>query len=75
MTPPAVPRLDWDALLALGLGPLGFNAEDFWSLSPREFRAALRLHLSAAPTAAFTRTDLNALAHAFPDTPNPEPPP
>lgn len=59
---------DWDMLMRFGLGALGLRPGDFWSMTPREFDAAIkgRLGLFHDET-PMTGARLNALAERFPD--------
>lgn len=54
--------------MALGLGVLRLPPESFWSMSPREFSAALRgaLGLTETPD-PMGRADLEALLARHPD--------
>ena len=51
--------------MAAGLGLLRLSPDAFWSMTPREFAAAVGslVPLSARPT----RRDLGTLMHQFPD--------
>ena len=60
--------MDWPRLTALGLGVLRLSPESFWSLSPREFAAALRgaFGLTETPD-PMSRADLESLLSRHPD--------
>ena len=65
-----VGSVDWDALMRLGLGALRMSPDEFWSMTPREFRCALEGAGLASPAgAAPGRDDLEALMRRFPDQP------
>ncbi|MBA4132090.1 MAG: phage tail assembly chaperone [Hyphomicrobium sp.] len=54
--------------MAAGLGVLGLAPTVFWTMTPREFDAALRGRLGGArEPAAPSRADLAALMRQFPD--------
>ncbi len=55
--------MNWPALMSLGLGHLRLTPDTFWSMTPREFQAAL------APRTAnpMTRAALDTLAAQHPD--------
>ena len=57
--------LDWAGLLRAGLGQLRLTPEQFWRLSPAELRIMLGAEAAAAP---MTRSRLDELAAAYPDT-------
>ena len=58
----------WDRLMALGLGVLRLSPLEFWSMTPRELRAALDAALGPAPGMdAPDRAALDALLARFPD--------
>lgn len=59
----------WNQLMALGLGALRLSPAEFWSMTPRELRAALG-PLPGADAPA--RSDLDALMARFPDDSDPE---
>jgi uncharacterized phage protein (TIGR02216 family) len=54
--------------MSLGLGALKLTPVVFWSMTPREFDAALEGHFGRRRgSGALLRTDLDALMAAFPD--------
>jgi len=54
--------------MELGLGVLGMMPAAFWSLTPRELRAALAGKFGGKGEAtALTRSDLDNLMQRFPD--------
>ncbi|MDX2308464.1 MAG: phage tail assembly chaperone [Hyphomicrobium sp.] len=54
--------------MALGLGALALDPRTFWSMTPREFEAAVRGRFGAiAPVAAPHRRHLDDLMKKFPD--------
>ena len=54
--------------MAVGLGALRLSPSEFWSMTPRELRAALDAAHGPAPGAdAPARADLDALLDRFPD--------
>ena len=56
--------MNWQSLMALGFGALRLTPETFWSMSPREFTAALAPFTAQTP---MTPNTLRALAARFPD--------
>ena len=58
--------MDWPRLMAMGLGALRLSPDAFWSMTPREFKAALRGAFGESP-APMTRAALGALSARFPD--------
>lgn len=67
MNAAAEPRrpFPWKAVMAAGLGPMRLSPKDFWSMTPREFAAALdRSAFSGSP---FRRAELHALMRDYPD--------
>lgn len=61
---------DWPALLRAGVRGLGLRPDQFWRLTPAEFRLMLGIDASDAPMG---RSALDALSAAYPDerrTPN-----
>ncbi len=55
--------------MATGLGLLRLSPRDFWSMTPREFAAALRgINGIISTTAPPTRADLARLSALYPDT-------
>ncbi len=56
--------MDWPGLLRAGLYGLGLAPEAFWRLTPAE----LRIMLGAEVAAPLTRSRLEQLLAAFPDT-------
>jgi uncharacterized phage protein (TIGR02216 family) len=59
-------RLDWPALLRLGLRDLRLHPRDFWALTPAELMLMAGLDTAHAP---LTRARLAELAARFPDRP------
>jgi uncharacterized phage protein (TIGR02216 family) len=57
--------MNWPALMSLGLGHLRLSPDAFWSMTPREFQAALTPY-TADP---MTRAALDRLAAQHPDPP------
>ena len=56
--------MKWDRLMAVGLGALRLSPAEFWSMTPRELRAAIGpLPGADAPG----RDALDALMMRFPD--------
>ena len=54
--------------MAAGLGVLGLSPATFWSMTPKEFDAALRGRLDQlGPHQPFERGILNSLMARFPD--------
>lgn len=54
--------------MATGLGLLGIPAREFWTMTPREFEAAVRGRFGiAGADVALSRSELGALMHRFPD--------
>jgi uncharacterized phage protein (TIGR02216 family) len=54
--------------MATGLGVLRLSPAVFWSMTPKEFTAALHGLLGHdTPTPTFTRSDLASLMSKFPD--------
>jgi uncharacterized phage protein (TIGR02216 family) len=61
-------RADWAALMRLGLGRLRLAPKTFWSMTPREFAAAVEgAGLTRGPAGALPRERLDALMRAHPD--------
>ena len=58
-------RIDWPGLMRAGMLGLGLSPETFWRLTPLELRIMLGADRT---TPALTRTRLQELAAAFPDT-------
>lgn len=56
-------RLDWPALLRVGLCGLGLRPAEFWRLTPVE----LRIMLGAGAVPPLTRARLEELVRAYPD--------
>jgi uncharacterized phage protein (TIGR02216 family) len=58
--------MNWPALMAIGLGQMRLSPAVFWSMTPREFTAAL------GPQAAdpMTRETLDTLTAQHPDMPH-----
>jgi uncharacterized phage protein (TIGR02216 family) len=57
-------RIDWPGLMRVGLGRLGLTPDQFWRLSPVEFRMMLGAEAAVPP---LTRARLEELAAAYPD--------
>ncbi|WP_299962048.1 rcc01693 family protein [uncultured Roseobacter sp.] len=57
-------RLDWPALMRLGLRGLALEPEVFWSLTPAELQVMLADPQAGAPLLS---TGLDALMAAYPD--------
>lgn len=55
-----------DAMI-FGFGVLRLSPECFWSMTPREFRAAARPYLPDATDRRMTQADLSQLMTSFPD--------
>jgi uncharacterized phage protein (TIGR02216 family) len=53
--------------MAAGFGLLGLSPTALWSMTPREFAAALRGRLGPQPVGPPTRDEVAALMHRFPD--------
>jgi len=61
-------RVDWRALMAVGLGALRLAPDVFWAMTPVELAAALEgAGLVRRPSAPSRRTVLDLMAR-FPDT-------
>lgn len=56
----------WAQAMAIGLGVLRLPPGQFWTMTPREFAAALR-GLSGDPASPFDRTAFDELLARFPD--------
>ena len=56
--------IDWPGLMRAGLHGLGLRPDQFWRLTPVEWRIMLGADAGVAP---FTRARLDELAAAFPD--------
>ncbi|MEZ5810883.1 MAG: phage tail assembly chaperone [Rhizobiaceae bacterium] len=56
----------WDEVMAAGLGLLRLAPRDFWSMTTREFAAAMRA-CGLAGGAPMARGELEHLMNAFPD--------
>lgn len=59
-------RLDWAALMRLGLGRLGLAPATFWAMTPTELRRAAEGRFGVAP-GALGRAGLRALMARCPD--------
>jgi uncharacterized phage protein (TIGR02216 family) len=59
-------RLDWPALMRLGLRDLRLCPRDFWALTPAELMLMAGLETAHAP---LTRARLMDLAARYPDLP------
>ncbi|WP_204114644.1 rcc01693 family protein [Shimia biformata] len=59
-----MPRFDWGALMAAGIGGLGLRPAEFWALTPAELR--LMLGRSAGPP-PMSRHRLDDLLKQHPD--------
>ena len=62
-------RIDWDALMRLGLGQLRLPPEVFWAMTPKEFSCAVEGAGLVASGAAggLRRGELETLMGRFPD--------
>ncbi len=61
-------EIDWELLMRFGLGVLGLAPDEFWSMTPREFDAAVKGRLGFLhERASMTRTGLAELSARFPD--------
>jgi uncharacterized phage protein (TIGR02216 family) len=58
-------RVDWTALIGVGMGRLGLTPDAFWAMSPVELRSALGGLGSRSKTLG--RDDLAKLMAAHPD--------
>nr|WP_281502113.1 rcc01693 family protein [Loktanella sp. F6476L] len=58
-------KFDWPALLRAGVRGLGLRPDQFWRLTPAEFRLMLGIDAGSAPMG---RAALDALSQAYPDT-------
>lgn len=58
-------RLDWPALMTLGLGRLGLRPREFWALTPMELAVIAGVETGRLP---MDRAGLAALAARFPDS-------
>jgi uncharacterized phage protein (TIGR02216 family) len=57
-------RLDWPALIKLGVQALGLRPNEFWDLTPAEFRLMLGDRAQGGP---LTRSGLDDLMKSYPD--------
>jgi uncharacterized phage protein (TIGR02216 family) len=57
-------KFDWPALLKAGVRGLGLRPDQFWQLTPAEFRMMLGIDAGSAPMG---RSALDALSQAYPD--------
>lgn len=57
-------RFDWGGLLRIGVTVLGLRPQEFWSLTPAEFRLMLGHDLGRPP---LSRNDITALETLFSD--------
>jgi uncharacterized phage protein (TIGR02216 family) len=57
-------KFDWTALLKAGVRGLGLQPDQFWRLTPAEFRLMLGIDAGSAPMG---RSDLDALSQGYPD--------
>ncbi|MFT5967619.1 MAG: putative phage protein (TIGR02216 family) [Yoonia sp.] len=57
-------KFDWAALLKAGVRGLGLQPDQFWRLTPAEFRLMLGIDAGSAP---MSRSALDALSQAYPD--------
>jgi uncharacterized phage protein (TIGR02216 family) len=55
---------DWSALLKAGVRGLGLRPDQFWCLTPAEFRLMLGIDAGSAPMG---RSALDVLSQAYPD--------
>jgi uncharacterized phage protein (TIGR02216 family) len=53
--------------MALGLGMLRLSPTAFWTMTPRELRAALSSIIDPGPISRPSREDLARLMEAYPD--------
>lgn len=60
-------RLDWPALMRVGLRGLGLTPDVFWALTPAEFQLMLGDPSKSGPLLS---TGLEALMSAYPDKDN-----
>lgn len=59
---------DWDLLMRFGLGALGLGPREFWSMTPREFDAAMKGRLGLfEDRKPMDRGVLASLISRFPD--------
>ena len=56
----------WDEAMAFGFGRLRLSPQSFWSMTPRELAAAMRLHAANSFT-PLERSSLETLMGLFPD--------
>lgn len=66
MSPRPAAPFPWQAIMAFGLGRLGWEPDAFWAATLREIAAALRAH--GGGTNALGPDELQALMQRFPDT-------
>ncbi|MBB5722062.1 putative phage protein (TIGR02216 family) [Loktanella ponticola] len=57
-------KFDWPALLKAGVRGLSLRPDQFWQLTPAEFRLMLGIDAGSAPMG---RSALDALSQAYPD--------
>lgn len=57
----------FDEAMAFGFGRLHLAPQQFWAMTPRELRAALRPYRIPNNSARLTTDRLNALMRAYPD--------
>lgn len=61
-------RIDWPGLMRIGLGQLRLAPDEFWAMTPVEFRCAMEgAGLVPIGGQALGRSHLRALIAAFPD--------
>lgn len=63
---PASRRFPWRAVMAVGFGVMRLSPQAFWSMTPREFAAALDAVAGDAEEAP-NRADLSDLMLLYPD--------
>lgn len=60
----------FDDAMAFGFGILHLAPAEFWTMTPRELRQALKPHLPQRMGPAITRARLDELMRNFPDLPH-----
>ncbi len=63
--------VDWAGLMRLGLGALRLSPDDFWAMTPNEFRLALEGAgiVPVGGSAPMSPGRLNELMQTYPDQP------